>query len=185
MSGKAPVAAAPVPLYEPVTGELERSQLGAFLRFCEGRLGRALGDERALYAFSVDEGPRFWGLFAEWAGLRLGGSPEPVIAGDAVETATFFPNARLSYVDHLLRPAGGVEAPPEALAVLGLDETGAREEVSRGELAARVERLALALARRGVGPGDRVLGLCRNTPRTLVAYLATLSLGATWSSAAP
>jgi acetoacetyl-CoA synthetase len=185
VSAQAPAPpAAPAPIYEPVTGELERSQLGAFLRFCEERLGRTLGDERALYAFSVDEGPRFWGLFAEWAGLRLGGSREPVIEGDSVETAAFFPNARVSYVDHLLRPAG-VDAPPDALAVLGLDETGGREEITRGELTARVERLAAALARRGVGPGDRVLGLCRNTPRTLVAYLATLSLGATWSSAAP
>ncbi len=176
---------APAPVYEPVTGELGRSQLGAFLRFCEGRLGRALGDEAALYRFSVDEGARFWGLFAEWAGLRLGGEREPAIEGEGVERATFFPRARLSYVDHLLRPPGGVEAPGGATAVIALDETGAREELTRDELAARVARLAAALARRGVGEGDRVLGLCRNTPRTLVAYLATLSLGATWSAAAP
>ncbi|HEU4404667.1 MAG TPA: acetoacetate--CoA ligase [Polyangiaceae bacterium] len=176
---------APSPVYEPPAGELGRSQLGAFLRFCEGRLGRALGDEAALYRFSVDEGARFWGLFAAWAGLRLSGEREPVIGGEGVERAAFFPRARLSYVDHLVRPPGGVEAPAGATAVIGLDEAGAREELTRGELARRVGLVAAALARRGVGPGDRVLGLCRNTPRTLVAYLATLSLGATWSAAAP
>jgi acetoacetyl-CoA synthetase len=180
------VSPAPLaPIYEPVTGELERSQLGAFLRFCEGRLGRAFGDERALYRFSVDEGARFWGLFAEWAGLRLGGEREPVIEGDAVERAAFFPRARLSYVDHLLRPAGGVDAAPTATAVVGVDETGWRQELTREELSRQVGRVAAALGRRGVGPGDRVLGLCRNTPRTLVAYLATLAVGATWSAAAP
>ena len=41
------------------------------------------------------------------------------------------------------------------------------------------------LARMGVRPGDRVVALARNDAATAVAALATLALGAAWSSVAP
>ena len=41
------------------------------------------------------------------------------------------------------------------------------------------------LRRLGVGPGDRVAAYAPNIPETLVAFLATASLGAVWSSCAP
>ena len=37
----------------------------------------------------------------------------------------------------------------------------------------------------GVGPGDRVAGLLPNLPEAVAAMLATISLGAVWSSASP
>jgi acetoacetyl-CoA synthetase len=41
------------------------------------------------------------------------------------------------------------------------------------------------LERLGVGPGDRVCAYLPNIPETIAAFLATASLGAVWSSAAP
>jgi fatty-acyl-CoA synthase len=46
------------------------------------------------------------------------------------------------------------------------------------DLVARVDRAAAAFAAAGVGPGDRVAFILRNGPNFLVAYLATLHLGA-------
>ena len=55
----------------------------------------------------------------------------------------------------------------------------------RAELAEQVARCAAGLRRLGVGRGDRVAAYAPNIPETLVALLATASLGAVWSSCAP
>src|SRR5205085_2839440 len=53
------------------------------------------------------------------------------------------------------------------------------------DLLAEVSRTVQALQVAGVGRGDRVAGYLPNMPETIVAMLATASLGAIWSSASP
>jgi acetoacetyl-CoA synthetase len=60
-----------------------------------------------------------------------------------------------------------------------------RQEYSFGALRQHVAAARSALASLGVGRGDRVVALAPNTPETLVAFLATASLGAIWSSCSP
>ena len=48
-----------------------------------------------------------------------------------------------------------------------------------------MSKLAGALKARGVEPGDRVGGYLPNMPETIIAMLAAVSLGATWSSCSP
>jgi acetoacetyl-CoA synthetase len=48
-----------------------------------------------------------------------------------------------------------------------------------------VARTAAALKAAGVAPGDRVAGFMPNMPEAIVAMLAAVSLGATWSSCSP
>ncbi len=59
------------------------------------------------------------------------------------------------------------------------------DELSWGELSERVAAAAAGLRALGVGRGDRIVAYMPNIPETLIAFLATASLGATWSSAAP
>ena len=58
-------------------------------------------------------------------------------------------------------------------------------QLTRGELTAEVARAAAGLRALGVGRGDRVVAYMPNIPETLIAFLATASIGAIWSSAAP
>ena len=46
-------------------------------------------------------------------------------------------------------------------------------------------RCAAGLRRLGVGKGDRVAAYMPNVPETVIAFLATASIGAIWSSCAP
>jgi acetoacetyl-CoA synthetase len=48
-----------------------------------------------------------------------------------------------------------------------------------------VSRVAAALEKAGVEPGDRVVGFMPNMPESIIAMLAAASLGATWSSCSP
>ena len=60
-----------------------------------------------------------------------------------------------------------------------------QRRMSHRELYLEVARLAAALRAAGVGPGDRVAAYMPNMPETIVAMLATASLGAIFSSASP
>lgn len=173
--------AAPTPQSTPTAETIASSQMTAFRRWVVDHTGEALADDRALYAWSVADIGRFWTRFAEWAGVRLIGDWEPAVSSDDnVEHASFFPHTKLSYVEHLLEPG---DADDEAL--VGVDETGARIVMTRDELRRTVARYAMYLQTLGVVPGERVAAIARNTPRTVALYLATLSLGAIWSSVAP
>ncbi|MBA2419644.1 MAG: acetoacetate--CoA ligase, partial [Thermoleophilaceae bacterium] len=54
-----------------------------------------------------------------------------------------------------------------------------------GDLTDQTARIRAGLQARGVGEGDRVVAYMPNIPETVAAFLASASLGAIWSSAAP
>ena len=64
-------------------------------------------------------------------------------------------------------------------------EDKVKRRLSHREVYDLVSRTAQALAAEGVGPGDRVAGFLPNMPETVIAMLATASLGAVWSSCSP
>ena len=70
-------------------------------------------------------------------------------------------------------------------AVISSGEDGVLKETSWPELKRQVAALALHLKAQGVRPGDRVAAYLPNIPETIIAFLATASLGAIWSVCAP
>src|SRR5271167_413830 len=103
--------------------------------------------------------------------------------------ARWFEGAQLNYAENVLRgratPGPGQERSPQEAAVLHASELRELATLSRAELEAQVAAVAGGLRRLGVARGDRVVAYMPNIPETLVAFLATASIGATWSSAAP
>jgi acetoacetyl-CoA synthetase len=171
------------PIHRAERGLAPRSQLSQFAQFVTQRSGNRFDDYASFHAFSVSELELFWALFLEWSGARVSGETEPVCDGSGIEGTRFFPRLRLSWAENLL-----AERSPEeerAAAIVGCDETGARAELTRADLRRRVRAIAAGLEARGLGPGDRVVAIARNTIDSIVACLAVTSLGATWSSIAP
>ncbi len=74
---------------------------------------------------------------------------------------------------------------PNQIAVLHASELRDLRELTWGELSARVAAVAGGLRALGVQRGDRVVAYMPNIPETLIAFLATASVGAIFSSAAP
>jgi acetyl-CoA synthetase len=67
---------------------------------------------------------------------------------------------------------------PERVALIGLDDRGRVATTDFGALKRRSDRLAHALARRGIVRGDRVAILLPQSADTVVGHLATYKLGA-------
>jgi acetoacetyl-CoA synthetase len=96
--------------------------------------------------------------------------------------ARWFPATRLSYAEHALALPGRAGSDE---VVVGVSQTRDRRSLSADELRDAVARCAAGLAALGVRRGDRVAAFLPNIPETVVALLATASLGAVWSSCAP
>lgn len=155
------------------------SQLTAFTRWCETRIGRKLPDHAAMDRYSVQEFRSFWRLLLEWCHLPWEGTVDPVCVGDACETARFFPDLRLNYAECLL--AGSPEEP----ALTARHAGGGRDTYTRGSLRVAVARLATSLERLGVRRGDHVVAIARNNAEAVIVALATAAIGATFASCAP
>jgi acetoacetyl-CoA synthetase len=159
------------------------SQLSSFIAFCESRAEQTFGDPQSFDAWAVESFREFWRLFLAWADPLRSGEPDPVCTTDDCETASFFPNLRLSYAENLL--AARSPAEDERVAVVARHGDGSRRELSRRELRERVRRLAAQMRGLGIESGDRVVAIAANRPETMVGALAAATLGATFSSAAP
>jgi acetoacetyl-CoA synthetase len=170
------------PLYTPKPDEMDSSQLAEFMRYCEEHTGQAFADQCDFHKFSVAEFRQFWSMFLSWSGVAYDGSAEPACIGDDVESATFFPEVQLNYVENLL--AGHPERDDDP-AVIARTADGSRTVVSRRELRQQVIAVASGYAQHGLGAGDRVVAVSFNTETLIIAGLAALALGATLSTAAP
>jgi acetoacetyl-CoA synthetase len=171
-----------LPALEPGIGS-SRSQLGSFMRFCETRTGEHFSDHAGFHDFSVVQSERFWSLFLEWSQLAHEGSSVPVRTSASCELARFFPDLRLSYTENLL----GLDSPDDAArgALIAHSAYGQPVRLTRGELRSRVLSVARHLRELGVGPGDRIVAVAGNSAEAVIGALATASIGAVFSSAAP
>jgi acetoacetyl-CoA synthetase len=136
------------------------------------------GDYDALREWSVGDLEGFWAAIWETYGVE--GGYDAVIASREMPGARWFTGARVSYAEHLFRGK-----PDERVAMRAASELRAVEEWTWGRLRSETARIRAGLAARGVGEGDRVCAYLPNIPETIAAFLATASLGAIWSSAAP
>ncbi len=174
------------PLWRPSAEESERTEMFRFMRWASERHGLKLSDYDELWRWSVDELEQFWADVWEFCGVRAGKPYERVLGSRDMPGASWFEGAELNYAENLLLgPVTSVGRDPEEVAVLHTSELRALDELTWGELSAQVAAAAGGLRALGVERGDRVVAYMPNIPETLVAFLATASIGAIWSSAAP
>ena len=169
------------PLWQPSPERIARSQLTQFASFLKARFPDAeVSDYQALHQWSITATEDFWHSIWDYCDVISSQSSEVVVTDlDQMPGASWFPDARLNFAENLLRRRG------DSTAIVSLLENGARSEVSFDGLYAQVAALSAALKARGVVAGDRVAGFMPNISETVVAMLATSSLGAIWTSCSP
>ena len=159
-------------------------QIRRYQNWLRDTRGLQFADYRALWTWSTTDLDAFWQSIWDYFDIQ---SPTPhsaVLAKNAMPGATWFPGAQLNYARQVLRhaePAHAAGLP----ALISENEKGQVRELSWPELKRQVAALALHLKAQGVQPGDKVAAYLPNIPETIVAFLATASIGAVWSVCAP
>lgn len=174
----------PEMLWEP--GDwLNRSRIGTFARWASARTSRSLETYDDLWRWSVTDLDGFWSSIWDHFGVRSSSLPGPALGRRAMPGAEWFPGARINYARHLLEDADPARQFDDRVAVVAESQTRERIELTFAELRQEVARVRAGLMELGVERGDRVAAYLPNIPETLIAYLATASLGAVWASCAP
>jgi acetoacetyl-CoA synthetase len=167
-------------LWTPSDEAVERATITRYQRWLEKTRGLRFDDYASLWQWSVDDLDAFWSSIWEFGEVRATSPYERVLGSREMPGAEWFPGARLNYAEHIFARGQG-----DAPALIARSETRDDITLSWDELRARVARAAAGLRALGVGPGHRVVAYLPNVPETVIAFLATASLGAVWSSAAP
>jgi acetoacetyl-CoA synthetase len=177
MTQKAPSPSAP--LWQPSAARIEASAITRFRRRAEERFNLDLPDYAALHEWSVTKTAEFWDLVWDFCGVIASKKGVHVLAAESIPGAEFFPEARLNFAENLLRRNDDTPA----LHFNNEGEMG--RSVSWTELQKEVSQFAQFLRAKGVVSGDRVAAYMPNMPETIIAMLATTSIGAIWSSCSP
>ncbi|HEV7655885.1 MAG TPA: acetoacetate--CoA ligase [Mycobacteriales bacterium] len=171
-------------LWVPTDETLERAELTRFRRGLAERTGRTFDTYDALWHWSIEDLPGFWGAVWTHYGLDEVSSYESVLADDRMPGAVWFPGARVNFAERCLAPGD----PDDVALVLvgeGPDGLNTPVEVTYGELRRQVAAVAATLRGLGVGPGDRVAGYLPNIDAAVIGLLATAAVGAVWTVASP
>jgi acetoacetyl-CoA synthetase len=173
-------AASPELLWRPSATLTERARLTEFGRWLEAERGLNLADYDALWRWSVDDLDGFWRAIWDFFEVQADGEPSPTLSSREMPGASWFPNTKLNYAEHVFAGKGDATA-----AILHASELRELDELSWGELRERVASCAAGLRSLGVERGDRVVAYLPNIPEAIVAFLASASIGAIWSSCSP
>jgi acetoacetyl-CoA synthetase len=168
--------------WQPAVDAWENSSLSDFSDHVVALGGPACSDYAELLDWSLDEPGPFWAAVASWQCIRWHDEPSASLVGETMPDVTWFPGGTLNYAERML---AWVAEQPDDTAIIELSQSRDRREVTWAQLVDQVARCRAGLVERGVGRGDRVVAFSPNISETLVAFLATASLGAIWSSCAP
>jgi acetoacetyl-CoA synthetase len=168
-------------LWQPSVERQENANITRFMGLVRESYGVDVTEYAALYQWSIENPATFWDLLWQFADIKAERKGDVVLLHkDKMPGAIWFPDARLNYAENLLRHRDDCR-----FAISFHGENGVTWRLTYKDLYCRVSQLAQALRNDDIKPGDRVVGVLPNLPETIIAMLATASLGAIWSSCSP
>jgi acetoacetyl-CoA synthetase len=159
-------------------------QIRLYQNWLREQRGLAFASYDELWRWSTTDLSAFWQSVWDYFDLRSPTPPRSVLAEQKMPGARWFEGASVNYVHQLLRHVDAAHA-AGLPAIVARNEAGEHCEIGWRQLKAQVASLALHLRAQGVQPGDRVAAYLPNVPETVVAFLATISIGGVWSLCAP
>ena len=167
-------------LWEPSKKLKQNSQLYKYMDWLNLHKGLTFNNEQELWEWSVTEIESFWESLWEYFDIKHHTPYDTVLTERKMPGAKWFTGATLNYTEHIFR-----NITTERPAIIHASETREISEISWEQLYKETAAFQQTLIKLGVQKGDRVVAYTANIYEAIVAFLATASLGAIWSSASP
>ncbi|MEM3185540.1 MAG: acetoacetate--CoA ligase [Conexivisphaerales archaeon] len=165
------------PLWEPSDETIEKSSMKRYMNWLESEHKIEFRDYNELWKWSVTRIEDFWSSVWEYFNIKSSQNYDKVLLSRKMTGAKWFVGSRLNYAENVFK---NYDAEKEA--ILFRREDGYSRSMLWRQLKDEVEGFAAGLRKAGVREGDRVAAYLPNIPHAVVAFLATASLGAIWSS---
>jgi acetoacetyl-CoA synthetase len=139
-------------------------------------------DYESLRVWSIENIALFWETIWQFYEIAYAGEYEQVLQlpSKGMIGTRWFDGTSLSYAEHIFRNENS-----DYPAIIFKSETTETIEISWKTLHQKVASLATYLLSIGVKKGDCVVSFLPNIPEAVIAFLATNSIGAVWSSCSP
>lgn len=174
------------PLWTPCADRIADANVTRYMKWLHAQDIIDVGqDWDTLYAWSVRQKEDFWESIWDYCGVvgDKGARPFHITEGPFFKRR-FFPNAQLNYAENIFAQLQKLE--DDEPIIIFCAEDRVRKVLNVRELRANVARMQSYLRDHcGVAPGDRVIGYLPNSTEAIIGFLATVSLGAIWSSCSP
>jgi len=167
-------------LWQPSEEQIKKTNMYAFMTEVNQKYNHNFQTYKELWQWSVENISEFWAQMWDFAKIISSKKADLIIDDvNKMPGAQWFSGARLNFAENLLRY---IDDHP---AIVFLGENQVYRRLTYAKLHDDVARLARSLKEVGVKVGDRVAGFVPNMPESIIAMLASASIGATWSSCSP
>jgi acetoacetyl-CoA synthetase len=168
-------------LWKPSEKFIENSNLRRYLDWLGKTHRLEFKSYHEAWQWSVENVAEFWETIWIYFDVISHSPYKKVLSSEKMPAAKWFEGSTLNYAEHVFRKKTEDQAP----AIIFSSERHDLVEISWEELYSQVASMAAYLRESGVGKGDRVVAYLPNIPEATIAFLATISLGAIWSSCSP
>ena len=167
-------------LWAPSPDFINQSNISKYMRWLKTEEGLEFSDYAALWQWSVDHTDEFWRSLFLYFDVQFEGDTSTVTNGEPMPKTKWFENVSLNYAEQIFRKR--VDKQP---AIVFKSERTPLLELGWSDLEDQVASLQQFLKENGIVAGDRVAAYIPCIPEATIAFLATNSLGAIWSSCSP
>jgi acetoacetyl-CoA synthetase len=171
---------APKMLWQPSPALLRDCNLAQYSAWLAKEKDLHFQDYAALWKWSTEHIADFWESLWEYFNIAHHAPYKQVLSGTQMPDFKWFEGATLNYAEHVFRQK--TDARP---AIIFQSERHPLREISWAELESQTAALAHFFRESGIQPGDRIAAFLPNSPHAVIAVLATMSVGAVWSSCSP
>src|SRR5690625_2921421 len=167
-------------LWEPNEDYKEQTALNDYMKWLKNNKQIYVDNYNDLWKWSVNEVESFWESLWEYFDVQSKDPYQTILTTHEMPGAKWFPEATINYTEHIFKKFAD-----QKTAIIHATENRKKTETTWNELYQDTVNMQQTLKNLGVKKGDRIIAYVANIYETIVAFLATASLGAVWSSASP
>ena len=167
-------------LWEASKKTKKKSNLFAFEKFISQRLNKKFQNNyEKIHKWSVQYSKDFWSFFWDFSKIIGSKSKIKIKKSKVFYKNIFLPNSKLNFAQNLLSKSSREKA------ATFISENGYREERNWRDLNQNVSKIVNFLKDIEIKKKDRIVAYMPNTIETVEAFIASVSIGAIWSSCSP
>ena len=166
-------------LWRPDSNRVTNSKLMHYMTWLKSKKNLDFEGYQDLWQWSVDKHEEFWKSVWEYFNVGKTNGYANVLNGSSIYESKWFDGAKVNYTERVFSKRDNDTA------IIAINEEYQKKTVSYEELYFQVANLASYMKSIGLVKGDRVCAYIPNSLESVVAFLATASIGAIWSSCSP
>ena len=168
-------------LWAPNSSNLKKSKMALFMNYVNQEYSLSISDYSDLHRWSISRSGDFWESVSDFFKIYYDTKFSKIVENesDMFETK-WFVGAKLNYAENMLKHRN-----LDSNAIEFYNELGQYRSLTFNDITNQVSALNNLFLEIGLNKGDRVAAVMPNTPETIIASLASSSVGAVWSSTSP